>query len=333
MSLKSIAQKVGVSPSTVSRVLNDNSPTCASRELKDRIWQAAKEEGYTPNQSARTLRTGSKNRQSRVTVVMTRPNALEEDPFFYELCRCVDIELCAAGCEAGEMVCAEGLSADDLANKLSGSDGVVIVGRCPENLSRSIKKVTGNIVAVSRNPRDFDMDEVVCDGERAAELAMNHLLDLGHRKIAYIGECTNEDRYVGYCESLIRHNLHMDYDIIVPCEPSLSDGRDAMEKLLARGSFTAVFCANDIIALGAMEALKIRGREVQGKISVISIDDIEQGRRQSPMLTTVSVPLRDMAHSAVMLLLDRIKGGHKTSMRVELPCALIKRESCFTQKR
>lgn len=335
MSLKRIAEKVGVSVSTVSRVLNDDSPTCASKALKDRIWQAARDLDYAPNQNARKLRTGAETARSRrVTVVMTRANAMKEDPFFYELVRCTEIELCAFGCTVGGLVAADDMPAGDKVPEiLSGSDGVIILGRCPEYLPKGVRKVTNNIVGVSRNPRNFEMDEVVCDGGKAAETAISHLLDLGHKKIAYIGDCSNEDRYVGYNESLIRHMLPIDYDIIVPTVQTMSGGQGAMESLMGKQNFTAVFCANDITALGALKALKKRGREWENRISVISIDDIEEGRLSSPMLTTVSVPVRDMAHSAVMLLLDRMNGGHRTSMRVELPCSLIKRDSSFPPRR
>ena len=156
--------------------------------------------------------------------------------------------------------------------------------------------------------------------------AVEHLLELGHRKIAYIGDCSYESRYVGYCESLIRHNLPLNYRVIFPTDQSEEAGFQAMEKLLAGDEVTAVLCANDISAVGALRAAK--GRRGKG-VCVIAIDDIDQAQETRPMLTTVRIPREDMAHMAVALLKDRMAGGHRECLRVELPCRIMHRESVW----
>ena len=167
---------------------------------------------------------------------------------------------------------------------------------------------------------------MVCDGAKAAAMAVEHLLELGHRKIAYIGDCSYESRYVGYCESLIRHNLPLNYRVIFPTDQSEEAGFQAMEKLLAGDEVTAVLCANDISAVGALRAAK--GRRGKG-VCVIAIDDIDQAQETRPMLTTVRIPREDMAHMAVALLKDRMAGGHRECLRVELPCRIMHRESVW----
>lgn len=90
---------------------------------------------------------------------------------------------------------------------------------------------------------------------------------------------------------------------------------------------TAVFCANDSTALGVLDVLKT-SRQRNYQPSVISIDNIREAERTSPMLTTINVPKRELAHHAVLLLIDRIRGGHRENVRIELPGKLIIRESC-----
>ena len=214
MSLKRIAHMVGVSPSTVSRVLAGQN--CASQPVRDAIFRAAQQLGYQPNQAARQLRSGGGQPQARprVAVVLARIHALDADPFFLELYRALEKELYGQEMEFAGIL-REG---DDLSAK--GAEGFLILGRCSEKLLGAIRAVTGNAVGLWRNPLNFEVDEVVCDGAKAAAMAVEHLLELGHRKIAYIGDCSYESRYVGYCESLIRHNLPLNYRVIFPTDQS-----------------------------------------------------------------------------------------------------------------
>lgn len=320
MSLKRIAHMVGVSPSTVSRVLAGQN--CASQPVRDAIFRAAQQLGYQPNQAARQLRSGGGQLQARprVAVVLARIHALDADPFFLELYRALEKELYGQEMEFAGIL-REG---DDLSAK--GAEGFLILGRCSEKLLGAIRAVTGNAVGLWRNPLNFEVDEVVCDGAKAAAMAVEHLLELGHRKIAYIGDCSYESRYVGYCESLIRHNLPLNYRVIFPTDQSEEAGFQAMEKLLAGDEVTAVLCANDISAVGALRAAK--GRRGKG-VCVIAIDDIDQAQETRPMLTTVRIPREDMAHMAVALLKDRMAGGHRECLRVELPCRIMYRESVW----
>ncbi len=327
MSLKKIAAIVGVSPSTVSRVLNNTSPTCASQALQAEIWRVARELNYTPNADARRLRTGDQAVAPvrQVSILLARIHALEDDPFFSDLFRWLEAELFAAGCLTDRVVFADETDgAGEALRELPPNGGVIILGRCSEELLDRVKAVTRNVVGIWRNSMDFDVDEVICDGKWAATLAVEHLIGLGHRRIGYIGDCSYESRYVGYCNTLIQRGLSIDYQSIIPTDQTEAAGEAAMARLLERGSCTAVLCANDITALGALRALQRQRRPM----SVIAIDNIERSAYAVPMLTTVNIPRSDMAHHAVRLLLDRMDRKHSEFVRVELPCRIVERESC-----
>ncbi len=334
MSLKQIAAMVGTSISTVSRVLNSTSPTCASKELQDKIWAASKEIGYQPNEAARALRKPKPNTGvPQIAIVLARITALEHEPFFEELFRNLEAELLKQKAAAGLVIYAEESLSQDM--DLSQSSGVIILGRCSRKLLGHILKQNKNVIGIWRNPMDFNVDEVICDGKKAAALAMRHLISLGHRRIAYIGDCSFESRYVGYCDTLIQNDIPMEYNLITQTNQTREEAKAAFsgllnKKLQKETDFSAVFCANDNTAIEVLKLLKEKKRLLHGHlVSVISIDDIAEAQNTDPYLTTVHIPRREMAHMAALLLLDRIGKGHEEIIRIEFPCRIVERSSCY----
>lgn len=337
MSLKKIASMTGVSVSTVSRVLNDASPTCASKETKDKVWKAAREIGYRPNEAARQLKKSDKSIKkstssttSTITIILARVTSLEADPFFFELFRHLEIELMKEQILIQQVIYAE----ESLTQTLPDSDGIIILGRCSRALLSHITSLNRNVVGIWRNSMNFDVDEVICDGEKAAEIAMHHLLSLGHKNIAYIGDCSYESRYIGYCNTLIQNHLSMDYSLIKHTNQSAEEAEKAFLSLLenrshGKADFSAVFCANDASAIRVLELLQKQKKKTRTSISVISIDDIDDAQNTKPYLTTVHIPREGMAHMAVKLLTDRIEGGHTDTVRIEFSCRIMNRESCY----
>lgn len=329
MSLKKIALMVGTSASTVSRVLNNTSPTCASKELQDKIWKAAREINYHPNENARSLKKPAKASKifPHISIVLARISSLEEDPFFLELFRDLEVELLKQKASIDNVIYAD----ESFNQNIINSSGVLILGRCSYKLLDKISAQNHNVVGIWRNPMNFNVDEVVCDGKKAAEMAMKYLFSLGHQRIAYIGDCSFERRYVGYCDTLIRNDIPIDYELI---KQTKGDADMAFSELLDKKlagdtDFSAVFCANDNTAIRVLEMLKAKKRKLKQPISVISIDNIEASENTQPYLTTIHIPHREMAHMAVALLLDRIAKEHKEVVRIEFPCKVIERDSCY----
>lgn len=327
MSLKKIAEMAGTSTSTVSRVLNNNYATCASEELKAKIWKAAHEINYVPNASARNLKSGQAGQEKRlhILIVLARVKTLEQDPFFRDLYRNLEIETFKKGFTTDCII----TQTDTIRSKPLTCDGAIILGRCSSKIIHTLSNLTQNLVGIWRNPMNFEIDEIVCDGQKAAQAAVTYLIQNGHRKIGYIGDCSYESRYVGYCETMINHHLPIDYSCIIPTDQSKEEGFQAMERLLEDRELTSVLCANDITAVGALEALHTHKKQRNRKISVIAIDDTDEAQMTKPLLTTVHIPRETMAHMAVQILHDRILHGHTERLRVEFPCHIMERESCF----
>lgn len=322
VTLKELAEQAGVSAATASRVLNNKPGGCVSAPVRARVWETARRLGYQPNLYAKGLKAGDGGALGKtVSIIVARPDSARKDAFFTESVDSLSAELLAAGFRLGEVRYMEGA----LRGPLPEGEGYVVLGKCQEELLRVCQRRTEYLVGIWRNPGLLPVDQVVCSGQKAARLAMEHLLELDHRRIGYIGDCSYENRYVGYTEGLMNRRLPLIYSLICDTPQTRAAGEQAMEALLKQGKATAVLCANDEVALGALQAL---GRWGRGRppVSVISIDDTAQAKRAG--LTTVHIPGRDMAHLAVRLLADRFAGGHREYAYVELPCHLVERESC-----
>lgn len=344
MSIKEIAKRAQVSPATVSRVLNNPDYKCSSPEIRERIRRAAIELNYVPNEAARKLKTGNSALSEKtcyINILITRTDSAHIDPFFDELLRVVETEIHKNNCILSQLWYRAVFSNDkrcrreniaDLIEKMyeqtqGRCDGLIIIGKCNKEALMLFQKKYKNVVCVNRNASYGIVDEVVCDGEKIAAMAVEHLIELGHTNIGYIGECHNEARYRGFLEALHNHHLDLDPDFVVETDQTEAQGYEAMERLLTLPDYpTGIYCANDITAVGVLKLLSRRKNLYMP--SVIASDDIEQSQFTSPMLTTVHLPKEDMGKFAIWLLLDRMNHGHKAVARMELECKLMIRGSC-----
>ena len=154
------------------------------------------------------------------------------------------------------------------------------------------------------------------------------------KKIIYVGETKNEERYTGYLATLHKHNIPIRNDFISHVILSTEGGYRGTKALLNRTQdMTAILCPNDLTAIGAMRALQEAGFKIPSDMSVISIDDIDMAQYLSPMLTTIHVPLDEMGQTAAKILIDRIQGGHHLPMKISLPFYLAIRESCAAPRK
>lgn len=344
MSLKKISQMTGVSVSTVGRILSDPNHKCSDENVKKRVLEAAREINYIPNASARALKSGSKSEGKifRIDILITRSAHEMTDPFYDELLMILEKELRNSGCIVGNIwhrgeFSDDKLSRTDRISKLTdelyaqseqASDGLIIIGKVAARALKLLKTKEKNIVSINRNSTNYEADEVLCDGSRIAMTAVNYLAKLGHTRIGYVGDCHNESRFTGYQTALMNNRLQPDIDNIFDTLPNEANGIAAIEYFSSLDDPpTAVYCANDILAVGMLSA--INRRRARGySPSVISSDDIEAAQYTKPMLTTISLPKNEMVRFALMLLLDRIRGGHRIVSRLEVEGTLVIRESC-----
>lgn len=335
MTLKKIADAVGVSVSTVSRVINKNDEKSASKETRDKIWELVKTSGYTPNKNAQALqgKNDSTARQNlRLACIFARVSDVENDQFFNTLYRIAEKEAFRHNHfikHTFTISQIDEILEKDLIKQLE-IDGILVLGRLNKEILKQLSKHCKNMVYIGLNNLDIAVDQIICDGYKAAADAVGYLHTLGHHSIGYVGEKSNEVRFQGYENTLKQLNLPVVPSHIIDAGQSIDGGYRGCKKLLTCKDLpTAVFCANDITAVGVIRAIKEKGLRVPADISVISIDNIEMAGYVDPMLTTVEVPLEEMGSMAAKILIDRILGGHKLPIKIEIPFKIIRRESCI----
>lgn len=343
--IKKIAELSGVSQSTVSRVLNNPNYHCSSPEKRDRIWKTAMELQYVPNEAAKNLKMGKKEKKEKtyyISILLTYIESLQSDPFFAELVHVIETEIHRNFCILSKIWYLPIFSNDrkcrgrDLDKTISGmtedenikTDGLIVIGKCSKGALDRLNTVFKNVVAVSCNPSGSEVDEVNCDGVKIAEQAIEYLISQGHRDIGYVGDCHNEAKYRGYVETLKKHDIDLVPSYVFETKQTESEGYDVMNKILKSDDIpTGIFCSNDITAIGVLKCLsKARNRYIS--VSVISSGDIEAAQFTTPMLSTIAIPKEEMGKYSLYLLLDRIKGGHKSKTIIEVNGKLVKRESC-----
>lgn len=336
MTLKEIAAMAGVSVSTVSRVLNCPENTFASEPVRERIWQIVRETGYVPNAVARSLKIGSQNGglvlSHTIMCFLGRSQAPSDNPFFVQVVRSVEQHALQMGytvsCTYSNFDIHDYHSFSNITN--ISADGAIVVGRFGRDTRRFFEEHYKNsVVYTGLNSIDTGWDQVICDGYQIAKDVMNHLINLGHRKIAYIGEVNNEIRYVGYKDALALAGMEWNKSYVQSFTQNGSGGYGGAKKLIEDNTElpSAVFCANDSMAVATIRCFLEHGLNVPGDISVISVDNIELAQYVSPMLTTIDVPKEELGHQAVRMLIDRVNKGHHLPMKLVLPHKLIVRES------
>ena len=335
MTLKEIAKEAGVSISTVSRVINNKGTSAASKEVQDRIWEIVRRTGYLPNATAQNLQSGrtpdAPTRTRSIACVFARTKDPLNDAFFSTLSRSIEQEAFKHN-----YILKYVLTSLDIHNPATFRliidnqvDGVAVLGRCDKPMLSFLKKYFNYVVYSGLNNIDAKYDQIICDGYQVAQAAMEELFSLGHSRIAYIGETSNEIRYEGYCNALVskKYMLRREYIVNVPL--STEGGYQGTKKLLTQSKdFTAIFCPNDNTAIGAMKAIAEAGLRIPKDISIISIDDIDMLQYISPMLTSMHIPIVEMGQMAAKMLIDRIEGGHHLPVKIQMPYYLAKRESC-----
>ena len=307
VTLKDVAREAGVHVSTASRALNEETRSELSAETADRVVAAAKLLGYQPHPFARGLRT---NRSLSVGMVV--PDLIS--PFIPPILTGAQHALSRGGYSLligsdDDTVPRTKTAIETLLERRV--DGLIVANASldftpPEQVQRHAVPT----VLVSRSARNASLPAIVGDDRTALSLVVDHLLALGHRKIAHIAGpldmSTGLFRRDGFVEAIERRGLaSSDCRIFEARSFQLKEGHAACTRLLDAGDgCTAIAAANDLLALGCIDAIRERGLDVPGDISVVGYDDILLVDRLDPSLTTISLPYEAMGATAGRLLLD-----------------------------
>ncbi len=325
--LKDVAQLAGVSLKTASNVMNDHPHIRPA--TRARVEAAIRELRYQPNISARQLKYG---RAGFLALAVPRMN----EPYFAELAA----RFTQAATRLGYIMLLDTTCADLAAERvvLDGMRSHVIDGMIFSPLTVSAAEIrarTHGVPMVLLGERAVldRFDHVAVDSVAAARAMTTHLIEQGRGRVGAIGQQarpgTGLVRLEGYRQALAEHQVPYDPALVVAVSSyERSDGRAAMQTLLSLPEPPdAVFCFNDLLAIGALRACVEAGVAVPGQIAVAGFDDIEEGRFSNPTLSTISSDLDVLASEALRLLLSRVKGDESPPISVSVPWTLKARES------
>jgi LacI family transcriptional regulator len=327
--MRDVAERAGVSVATVSHVINETH--YVSPELRQRVEDAIEALGYRPNRLAQAL-----SKQTIPLLALIVPDI--SNPYWSHVARAV--QDLAEQRDYSLIVCStDGLLKREIRflRTLSGWISGLILHPyhvTHEHVNRYIGSdvpvvIVGDFLTVQAQPPNWD--GVGGDNQGGAQAAVEYLIGLGHRRIAFIqgpsGTPTGVRRLAGFRRAFELAGLDVDEDLLIPGDYTRDAGRAGITALLdMEHPPTAVFCANDLIALGALEAAQQRGGRVPQDLSIVGFDDIDEAGRASPSLTTIRQPPRRLGVAAADILLERLE-GRTEPRRVALEFSLVVRES------
>ena len=317
-----VAQAAGVSPSTVSRILNGTAAVHAAK--RQAVDDAIKRLGFVPNPVARGLAGGRTLSVGVVTQAI-------DSPFYGIALRGIEDELDRAGYSAlfvsGHWNAAEEARCIDVLRSRRVDGIIVLTGRLSDAALRSCAKELP-VVVTGRRLKAPNLMSLDFDNFEGARLATHHLLALGHRRIAFIagdaGHPDASERERGYRAAIEAAGLAYDAELVMPGLFNEESGLVAVARLLdSRQHFTALFAANDQMALGACLGLHRRGMRVPEDVSVVGFDDLPVSRYSVPPLSTVHHPAYEVGQLAAAAMLQMLRGD-KPEATVPAPRVIVR---------
>jgi DNA-binding LacI/PurR family transcriptional regulator len=312
-----IARLAGVSQPTVSLVLSGHPTARVAPATRERVRRAAEELGYRPNVVARGLQ---QRRSFALGIVV--PDL--RNPFSIDVIS--GAERVAAEESHAVLLCdARERTVGDHLDALQSRwiDGVILEPAVPA----ASLPLSSNVVLI--NEPSADVPSVLADMEGAGRLVARHLLDLGHRSVGFIGPASDLFRYRSmeraFVRTLRQAGIPIRSEWFRRAAPSVQGGEQAARALVALAERpSALFCANDLMAIGAMKACTARGLNVPRDLSIVGCDDIEIARLVHPELTTVAVPARELGARAARMLIRGLDKQRERTPR-PLPVRLVER--------
>jgi LacI family transcriptional regulator, galactose operon repressor len=328
--LRDVAEGAGIHPATASRALNPATRHLVNAETAERVNRVARSLGYRPNPVARSLKTA---RSASIGLVI--PDLT--NPLFPPIARGVEDALAGAGYSAWivntDSDPAREAAAVESMRSRNVEGFVFATARLDHPLLEELAAAGTPMVLVNRRVARGDIPSVTPDDASGVAMAMRHLVDLGHRKIAHLAGpqdlSTGRNRLRAFRQALQDHGLEDAPERLVICD-SWTEGAaiDAMNRLLDAGvEFSAVLAGNDLVALGCFDALAERGLSCPEDVSVVGFNDIPLMDKLRPPLTTVRIPHYEVGAEAARLLLEVLQEPGRHPRSILLPLTLVVRGS------
>jgi len=336
LTLEDVAKMAGVSRSTVSRVVNQH-PNVRN-DVRERVLKIIQNTGYHPNVAARTLVS---QRSWMIGLVLPRSvSSFFADPYFPLLTQGIAQACNQHNYTLGLFLVSSVEDEEKIFPRVSRKgllDGILVQsGQIGDQL---IDRLVNSSIPLVIGGRPFHADEVSyidVDNVKAANMAVSHLIQQGYKRIGTISGPANTtvglDRKEGYLKALTEQELVVDKTLMCEAEFTEAGGYSAMQKLLAARP-DAIFAAADLIAIGAMRAVRDAGLRIPEEVAFVGFDDLPVAAIQNPPLTTIRQPIARLGIMAVGMLIDLIENGIHPPRRIILDTELVIRDSCGASRR
>jgi len=336
--LKDIAKLVGVSPATVSRVLNYDRSLSVSDDTRKRVFEAAEELNYKKNKK-KNLYTESRKPLLIGICQWYSPKQELSDPYYLSIRSGIEKDCFDKQIETRTIF------RDDKGipvGQFDNVDGIIAIGKYSADEVKEFTRISENLVFVDSSPDDKMYDSIVVDFNVAVEEVLNCLTELGHTEIGYIGgreyvdngQVMLEDPREGAFENYLSfRNLYNEAYKVVGAFTAEDGYRLAKSMIAGANVPTAFFIASDSMAIGAIRAFHEAGLKVPDDISIIGFDDIPTAEYLMPPLSTVRVHTEFMGRTAVAILLERVIDQRSIPKKTIVPTEMIIRESCISKNK
>lgn len=330
--IKDVAKKANVSIATVSLVINNHKRI--SDGTKRKVNKAIRELKYHPSRSAR----GLVSRQTgNIGFILTEDHFLRSEPFYTRVFLGTEFEARQNEHYIFLTTIPSTFSKDDKLPRFvveRNVDGVIIAGKVPDEIIARLQRYELPLAFVDYYSPDQKYSVVLIDNISGGLMATQHLIDLGHRKVGFIGGDINHpsinDRYQGYKLALERASIPFDERLTIIDEdyPARENGYRGAEKLLKKYSdLTAIFTCNDAMAIGVMQYLKDKKFNIPKDISLIGFDDVEADLSLDPPLTTIRVPKIEMGVEVMRIMSEILKNKTNSAKKILVPVEVVVRKS------
>ncbi|WP_096436812.1 LacI family DNA-binding transcriptional regulator [Alteribacter populi] len=339
--LKDIAEHVGVSISTVSRVIKNDPTRKVNEQTKRKVWEAVKELGYTPNENARNLVTNNNKGARRTMRVgwVVNPQLVELSPYFSTLASGVSETLTELGYTPIN-ISKEQLENETIMMKTiheSGIEGLILIDDIGDETIHYIRKYLP-VIGLDFFYSNKNISLIDYDRSGAVKVLVQHLVEQGHRHIGFIGggvgdnfeDMNNEQRFKGFQATLKDFGLPYNPEWVMNTGWIMEKSYEGMKALINNHDHSlpsAMVCASDLMAIAAMRAVIEHNLRIPEDITFVGIDNIELAKYSTPPLTTIDIPKFGLGSMAAKAIVDIISGNMATPVKILLPFNLIIRES------
>lgn len=332
--IKDVAKKAGLSVSTVSLVLNNKG--YVSEEKRQKVLNIIKDLDYHPQRSARGL---ASKLSGNIGFILTEDHFTHSEPFYTRIFLGTEIEARNHNYYVLLTTVSKNVKETPEVPRFlleHNVDGVIIAGKIGSSWIEYIRERNLPLVLIDYEKNEKNISTVLIDNFHGAKKAVEHLIRGGHSRIGFIGGDIEHpsiaQRYSGFCQTINERNIAMVENWISISEPETQsiNGYKAAKKIFQnKNNFpTALFIANDAMALGCMRYLKEIGKRIPDDVAIVGFDNVEMGLLSEPRLTTINVHREEMGRIAVKRIVEMMQSKSNLVTKTITPVELVTRESC-----